>query len=303
MNRIKPMLLYRENPDTSKLPYPVFVTPKLDGMRAVKHDNGLRSRTLKPIPNVHAQEYFKSDALNGADGELICGAPNGPAVLSESTSLFRSESKPLPNEWGYYLFDWQDDSNKPYEMRYDEMRYFVEMEKIPHLYVVPHEKVANEAELLAYEQRMLAAGYEGIVIRCRGGKYLESRTTLKQNNTFKLKRFTDTEGIIVGFFEEQENTNAAEVDEYLGNTKRSKAKAGLIGKGTLGGFLVQVDGFGGPQRVGSGFTKAQREQFWQIRHKLVKDKAHAKVKYFNHNIKDEARHMIFLEIRDMELDG
>lgn len=302
MNRIKPMLLYRENPDTSKLPYPVFVTPKLDGMRAVKHANGLRSRTLKPIPNEHVQKYFKTNSLNGADGELICGAPTGPAVLSESTSLFRSDSKPLPNDWGFYLFDWQDDSGKPYEVRYDEMRYFVENEKIPHLYVVPHKKVANEAELLAYEQQQLDAGYEGIVIRCRGGKYIESRTTLKQNNTFKLKRFTDTEGLIVGAYEELENTNVAEVDEYLGKTKRSTAKAGLVGKGTLGGFLVQVPGFKAPQRVGSGFTRDQRHMFWSERHNII-NKMHAKVKFFDHNIKDEARHMIFLEIRDMELDG
>ena len=296
------MLLFRENPDTSKLPYPVFVTPKLDGMRAVKHHNGLRTRSLKPLPNQATQAYFKTAALNGADGELICGMPNGPDVLSQSTSLFRSVDKPLPIQWGYYLFDWQD-TKKPYEERYNEMRYFVESEKIPHLFCVPHEVVNNEEELLAYEQKQLAAGFEGIVIRCRGGSYIESRTTLKQNNTFKLKRFKDTEGIIVGAYEELENTNTAELDEFLGNTKRSKLKEGLKPKGTLGGFLVKVPGFDKPQRVGSGFTKDQREMFWRDRQALTNGQVHAKVKYFDHNIKDEARHMIFLELRDMELDS
>jgi DNA ligase-1 len=294
------MLLYRQNPDTSKLPYPVYISPKLDGMRAVNHKGVMRSRSLKVLPNENLQLYFSSQRYDRLDGEIICGLPTAPDVLSQTTSLFRSGDKQLPGDWGFYVFDFQD-KDKPYETRYAELEYFVGHEKDPHLHVVPHVLVRNEAELLAQEQKLLAAGFEGLVIRCRGGKYIASRTTLKQMNAFKLKRFTDVEGVIVDFFEEMENTNEATVDENLGNTKRSKKQAGLVGKGTLGGFICKVPGFKELQRCGSGFTAAQRAAFWHKRAELLGE--YAKMKYFDYNIKDNARHMIFLDLRDMELDG
>ena len=46
---MKPMLLPRETPDLDNLQYPVYVTPKLDGIRCLFKGGVALSRTLKPI--------------------------------------------------------------------------------------------------------------------------------------------------------------------------------------------------------------------------------------------------------------
>jgi len=74
---LRPMLMPRETPDLDTLPYPVYVTPKLDGIRVLFKDGVALSRTLKPIPNKSIQKWaaFWGDELEGMDGELIVGSP------------------------------------------------------------------------------------------------------------------------------------------------------------------------------------------------------------------------------------
>ena len=81
---MKPMLLPRETPDLDNLQYPVYVTPKLDGIRCLFKGGVALSRTLKPIPNKSIQAWAKKHAkiLEGMDGELIVGSPTSPAGLS-----------------------------------------------------------------------------------------------------------------------------------------------------------------------------------------------------------------------------
>ena len=74
----------RETPDLDNLQYPVYVTPKLDGIRCLFKDGVALSRTLKPIPNKSIQVWAKQYAkvLEGMDGELIVGPSTSPTVIS-----------------------------------------------------------------------------------------------------------------------------------------------------------------------------------------------------------------------------
>lgn len=113
----------------------------------------------------------------------------------------------------------------------------------------------------------------------------------------KLKRFVDAEAKIVGFVDEMHNANPAKKDR-LGRTKRSKRKAGLVGKGTLGAFLcVDEENFPGFEfEVGVGLKDDFAAWAWGHRTELLGKTL--KYKHFPKGGKDRPRHAVFLGLRD-----
>lgn len=294
---MKPMLLCRDNPDTSKLQYPLYAAPKLDGIRCVVLADGPYSRTLKKIPNKHIQHMFNLNPfLHHADGELIVGKPTNATVYRDTNSVVMSHDKVV--DFTYYIFDMWGSETMGYEQRMAHLSTW--KDKLPpFVKILDSMPILNEGQLLTYEAELLDEGYEGLIIRYPDALYKYGRTTMKENNTYKLKRFVDDEAVIVGFEEEMHNGNEAETNE-LGRTKRSTAKSGLTGKGTLGSFICKTPD-GVQFNIGSGFDTQDRKQFWDDRKKLVS--AVVKYKHFPIGVKDKPRHPIFLGFRDMEIDG
>jgi len=261
---MKPMLLPRETPDLDTLDYPVYVTPKLDGIRVLFKNGVALSRTLKPIPNKDIQAWANkySLELEGMDGELIVGSPVSPTVYRDTNSVVMSHDK--VSDFYFYHFDWWDDTVSDYIDRTMPHEYHSEWSN--HVHVLRFE-AANKQELLEIEEEYLNDGYEGVIIRNFKGKYKYGRCTMKENNAFKLKRFEDAEAMVVGFEEEMHNGNEAETNE-LGRTKRSTAKDGLTGKGTLGALVCETPE-GVRFNIGSGFDASDRCNFWNNREQLL----------------------------------
>lgn len=65
----------------------------------------------------------------------------------------------------------------------------------------------NLAEVERYEDKMLALGFEGIMLRQPFAPYKHGRATLREGFLMKLKRFTDAEFKVIGFVERQHNGN------------------------------------------------------------------------------------------------
>jgi DNA ligase-1 len=288
---MKPMLLPREMPDLEALNYPMYVTPKLDGIRCMIMGGIALSRTLKPIPNksIQAWAFAHAKELEGMDGELIVGDPTSPTVYRDTNSFVMSHDK--VGEFYFYHFDWWNDTENTFRDRYTDLM----IQKAPDNYRKVIAYVAFSYEnLLEFEEHILEKGYEGVVIRNPQGKYKYGRCTMKENNSYKLKRFEDAEAEIIGFEEEMHNGNEAETNE-LGRTKRSTSKEGLSPKGTLGAFICET-----PSKVsfkiGSGFDQTDRETFWRDREKLLGEMV--KYKHFPIGVKDKPRHPIFLGFRD-----
>ena len=104
-------------------------------------------------------------------------------------------------------------------------------------------------ELMAYEERCLAEGYEGVMIRTPHSPYKCGRSTEREGYLLKIKRFEDAEAVVLDTYEGMSNLNPAEKDAF-GRTKRSLAQAGLVGRGELGGFVVRHLETGVEFRVG-----------------------------------------------------
>lgn len=255
MEDFKPMLAGSVT-DVSRITYPVLATPKLDGIRCLIRSDGAYSRKLKLIPNTFIQETLKGLPV-GLDGELLIPGKtfNGvsSAVMSEDgTPAFR-----------YYVFDIV--SERPYAERMAELRKM----KLPLCCrKITPKLIHTEQELLSYEKEILSYGDEGVMLRSVASPYKQGRSSEREGYLLKLKRFQDSEAIVVGYEELEHNQNEATRNE-LGYTQRSSHKAGKVPAGVLGSFCVRDVKSGVQFNVSTGMTADQRREYWQHRDTLV----------------------------------
>ena len=285
----------KKDPDVfSKLVYPIWVSPKLDGIRAHVLDSVCLSRKNLVLPNKHFQSLFSQHEK--MDGEGICGdVTDGDIVYNRTQSAIMSvEGEP---DLYYWVFDTTipELRERPFEERYRFVKTYVENSNDPRLKLVPHKLVHNLQELLEFESEMLEMGFEGICGRSPDGIYKLGRSTLKQGILWKLKRFEDEEAVVVGFEEQMTNTNEAEVSE-TGHTKRSHCAEGMVPADTLGKFIVNYNGVRIP--VACGVLKHDtRKVIWNNRD-LYLGKT-LKFRHFPHGAKDLPRHARFVGWRDL----
>lgn len=289
----KPMLATNVT-DFAALRFPFFVSPKLDGVRAMMQGGQLLSRSLKPIPNKHVQELFRN-LPEGIDGELIVGNP-ADDPYRRTVSVVMSDDKPADGV-KLFVFDKFAERSVPFEARYNALRGLALEDKFE-VTIVPHFPVTTLAEMETCETGFLTRGYEGLMIRDPQGPYKTGRSSEREGWLLKVKRFSDAEARIVEYYEEMENQNVAFTNE-LGRTARSSHKAGKVGKNRLGGFhCVGVGGdYDGVEfDVASGaMCHEMREKLWKTRdlvgHLLV-------YKYFPTGGDTRPRHPIFKGFRD-----
>jgi DNA ligase-1 len=292
----KPMLASHCK-DTSKLKFPVLVSKKLDGIRATVQGGRLLSRSLKPIPNVHVQNMFKG-LPEGLDGELIFGDPCSPSAYRDTVSIVMSDDKDCTN-----VQLWCFDSfmiATPFTTRLEVTKATVARGFVG-VRLVQHSPILNIEELDAFEADALAEGNEGVMIRSLDGPYKQGRSSEREAYLLKLKRFEDSEAVVIGTYELMHNDNEAFTNE-LGRTARSTEKAGKVGLDTLGGFYVlgaAGQPFAGVEfKVGNGqgMTQELRKQLWTERDSLIGEVM--KIKYFPTGGKDRPRHPLWLGWRD-----
>lgn len=284
---MKPMLATAT--DGTNLNYPLLASPKLDGIRCLIKDGVAVSRSLKPIPNKHVQHLFGRPEFNGLDGELIVGEVAAPNVFQATTSGVMSiEGEP---DVFFYVFD---DYSCP-TLKF-KSRLLSVAGRVKKLRVIPvgHTIVENEEELLNCEASYLAQGFEGLMVRDPDGQYKHGRSTLRQSWLLKLKRFEDSEAMIMGSKELMHNSNEAKIN-VLGHQERSHQKAGLQGKNMLGALSVKDIKTGVTFDLGTGFTEVQRKEFWVNRKQLLGKLI--KYKYQPVGVKEKPRFPVFLGFR------
>lgn len=284
----------------AKLSFPVYVSPKLDGIRCVIRNGKALTRSLKPVPNKVIRDTLEELArsgLDGCDGELMID----DVTFQEITSSVMSPSAEPHGEWYFAVFDHYSESpaagaRNSFETRIGAAEMRVQSIDSQYVRLVPHELIETEDQLLQFEQDVLADGFEGVMLRDPEGLYKFGRSTLKEGGLLKLKRFTDDEAVVVGAVELQHNENEAFKGE-LGQTKRSTKKAGKTGGGTLGALRVRHPVFG-EFELGTGFTEKQRAELWLSQLELMGSTV--KFKYFAVGVKDKPRHPVFLGFRSAE---
>ena len=270
---MKPMLAHKFDDSRVDWSQPVYIQPKLDGVRCLFTKDGAYSRTGKKFMNLAHIElalipFFKQQPDVVLDGELYNHELKDD--FEKIISLVRKQ-KPTADDRldaqhlvQFHVYDYFDG------VIYDSYKTRMHQLGVSNIYdkqikYVQAYKVNNYDESRIYHKDFLNQGYEGSIIRL-DGLYKHGRSY----DLMKFKDFSDAEATIVGY--------------ELGKGKRT---------GTLGKFLMMDDEgvqFGCPPGKGysykdlanmllnindyigqrATFTYFQRTQAGSYRHPLFK---------------------------------
>jgi len=196
--QLKPMLAQSYDKHATKITYPCYVQPKLDGIRCLARRKGesitLLSRQGKVLDLVpHINEALLRILEDGecADGELYVHGWEFQRVISAIKKT--SEDTPLIE---YHIYDFPDMKNKdtPFYKRFRGTRKRQIVESNSKVQCVDTRLVHNIEELFQYEEQAVSKNYEGIMARNGEGLYLFG---YRSYDLQKVKRFEDAEFKIV----------------------------------------------------------------------------------------------------------
>jgi DNA ligase 1 len=257
---MKPMLSHVYAPH--RIIYPVFVQPKLNGIRALYQAGHFQSRDELPWNNGvlrHLTEPLKDILAEHVilDGELyVHGWPL--QRINAAIAVNRYEPTPDSPLIEFHVFDVVD-FTKPFKDRIDPVTQVLRDTQHQHkARIVPTRKVFDEAQANDQYAYWVNEKFEGMMYRLGNCQYTRPNAgrgiSDKNNRTWHLlkrKDFRDDEFLII------------DVEEGLG--KRSN----------MVGAFVCVAKNGKRFRVGSGLTDSEATYFFQ--HPPIK--SFAKIKY------------------------
>lgn len=265
--------------------FPVFASPKLDGVRAVVRNGVVMSRSMKRIPNKFVQDLFGRPEYEGFDGELIVGSPKGKDVFRRTTSgVMTHEGHP---DVVFYVFDDASNGNGFFERFAGIADRLLEMVTTS-VVRLEHQMVYTEEELMALEENYLEDGFEGLMVRKMHGPYKQGRSTEREGFLMKLKRFEDSEAVVQKVYQlirqEESRYNDGEASGLCGSLEVRDLTTGAV------------------FNIGSGYTAEERLEIFKDKEgmpgKIVK------YRFFPTGSKDRPRFPIFLGFRspiDMEV--
>lgn len=243
--------------DITKVSFPLWVSPKLDGMRAEAKNGFMVSRTGKPIVGQnHIIDQLDRDMP--LDGELMI--PNLPFEVSLGQLRSHADN---PNSV-FYVFDTPVPGVR-FEARLEAIQ---ELKgKYHNVKILKHELVNNVEELLAYYAKCRKMGLEGVVTKRPGHLFTSGRNADWQ----KMKDVNSVDVPIVGYVE--------------GEGKF---------EGTLGAIVVKLEN-GQTTNVGSGFSDHLREEIWNNQPLYMNNIA--EIQYHEETLAGNLRHPRFFRFR------
>ena len=275
----KPMLAHKFDDKRVDWSKPVYIQPKLDGVRCLFTKDGAFSRTGKQFMNVAHIElqlipFFDKQPDIILDGELYNHELKND--FEKIISLVRKQKPTEDDRWEadklvqFHVYDYFDgviyDS---YKTRMHQLGVWNIYDR--HIKYVQAYKVNNYDESRIYHKDFLNQGYEGSIIRL-DGLYKHGRSY----DLMKFKDFSDTEATIVDYQE--------------GKGKRA---------GTLGKFIMQDDDgniFGCPP--GKGYNYGDLKCMLENIHKYMGQRA--TFTYFQRTNAGSYRHPLFKTLRNYE---
>ena len=284
--------------DVNSINYPVLVSPKLDGIRILKIDGNIVTRKFKPLPNTYTRQWLEKYLPDGFDGELIL---RHDMSFNACQSAFMSQDG--EPDFKFMIFDYVSSSlDTEFQYRFADLRetmikkVWMQIGTLQMLDIVPHYFVNSAEELMVKEAEFVSQGYEGLMLRRPSGKYKCGRSTVKEELLLKVKRFEDSEAVVLDVLELMHNSNEKETDE-LGMSKRSKAQAGMVPAGMLGKFAVRDIKSGIEFEIGTGLglTQELRKEIWDNKTKYLGKLV--KYKFQPAGVKEKPRFPVWLGFR------
>ncbi len=277
-----------------KLKFPYLVDPKMDGMRMVffiydDHEM-IMSRGGKEYPQLSfiAEELRRGYGTGVYDGEMLAANWNETIhLVKKSVEKMSDEDKvKREKELFFHCFDYLPiecansmEWKKPLvERRVILLKKDEEAKKKDllkalgrtNVKIVPQFVINNEDELNDLYEKFLEQGFEGAMLKDPKGPYVPKR----KDYWLKLKPMKTIDGEIT--------------EVVMGTSPRTK--------GILGKFMILLEN-GETTGCGSGFTLAQRAEYWKKRKSLIGKWIEMKVQDDPQKVA-KARFPIFMKIRE-----
>ena len=218
-----PMLAHSFEKKKHKVEYPVFVQPKLDGVRCLARVIGFNDDGTSIVQLLtRGGKQWDIPHLALEISELL---PQGGMVLDgeiylhgktfQEISKLVKKARPETKDLEYHIYDipmfeamdGEDEKHdheagrvdQPFSLRLLALNGIaseIEHNKLAHLKVVSTIEVSNEQGVYALQSQMLEDGYEGAIVRSAKGVY---KFGYRSPDLLKVKTFLDDEYKIVGF--------------------------------------------------------------------------------------------------------
>lgn len=276
----KPMLAHKF--DINKVDYsqPVYIQPKLDGIRCLFTSDGAYSRNNKKFMNLRHIEMALKPFFDQHPDVVLDGELYNHKLKRDFEKIVSLVRKQKPTEEDrrnaqhliqYHVYDYFDGTQyDSYQTRHNNLTtsdiYGTSVHYVPAYRVNKHEEALN-----MHHDAFLSNGYEGSILRL-DEVYKHGRS----HSLMKFKDFSDTEATIVGY--------------EIGKGKRT---------GTLGKFLMMDDDgnkFGCPP--GRGYNYKDLADMLTNIHKYIGKRA--TFTYFQRTNAGSYRHPLFKTIRNYE---
>ena len=294
----------------NKVRYPVYATPKIDGIRVFTGEyvpmfkdnlSVAMCRSMLQLPNKHVASVIGRLAP-GFDGEAVTYCHRD---LFQQLTMhpFHQVQSDLMTEVGvptflYHVFACHVIRHRT--LFYTDMVELLKEWDAPDFVVkVLPTKCNSPEELKQFMAKCVAEGHEGICFRTRSSPQWkwsskDGRSTFSEQWLVKWKLFNEAEAEVIGFEEEMHNSNEATRD-LRGLQVRSSYQSGMIGKNRLGALVCRTPG-GVKFNIGIGFTEAQRENMWLAQAALLGQLVTYKSQ--THGMHEAPRIPVFKAIRD-----
>lgn len=200
-----PMLAQKYNDRKHTLIWPVWIQPKLNGVRCLVQRKGNKifywSRKAKQYKNFNL--YMDQEFLSFMeDGEILDGEMynHGDITFQELISLIKDEKTPdLDGLKKYVKFHWYDRvSNQSFGERYYQWKKHIP-NGVNYIRLVFSQVVSSEDTLKLWHGKFVEDGYEGTIVRSGGNE--PYCLQYRDNQLQKYKDFIDEEFPILDVFE------------------------------------------------------------------------------------------------------
>jgi DNA ligase-1 len=277
-------------------------------------DNKLVGRSGKQFKNKLNTEFFSDPRFNGFDGEMVVDRITGYGICNETTSALGTIKGTIQTRW--CLFDYVIDgfnNESPYYERYAQLCDIVhnlwreDPSLRDRLWVIPYEVVNCREQVEEFELQYIEEQYEGLILRKPVGTYKYGRTTAKESNYLRVKRFFDSEIVVTHVIEGRTNQNELKHDPN-GYAERATLAENMIPNGMVGticGRALKEEKLGDlivlhkdqEIEVSPGkMTHEERKYFFEHQDEIIGKIA--KFQFFPIGVKDKPRFPTFQGFRD-----
>lgn len=177
------------------LHYPLYIQPKIDGLRCLAHPNGLFSRTGCPFLGLDAIKNDLKTYFMKYDGYVVDGELYSDEMPFEELSGYCRRQKEIPSgkKVVFHVFDVIPPTDIGFE---DRLRFFPK--ETENIRLVLTQQIEKPDQIEENLRKFVKEGYEGIILRNREGVY---RVGHRSWDLQKYKLFQEEEFEIVGFTE------------------------------------------------------------------------------------------------------